>query len=194
MDTRGTPSLLTFRRRRSTEHGQSIVEFALVLPLLVFLMVGIIDLARIYTTMLSVESAAREAADYGSFGAQKWAAAVYNLPVDGTEDQMKLRACTAASDLPEYVGPDTACTNPTFAADWYQLSADKGSTWHAWDAALDCANPVRNPPCWVKVKLTYNFRLLVPLNFEAFGVRYGLPNSIAFTRTSIFAMTDLNLP
>jgi Flp pilus assembly protein TadG len=179
------------RGQSRNDRGQSVVEFALVLPLLVFLMVGIVDLARIYTTMLSVESAAREAADYGTFGAQKWDSAVYNLPVDGTEDQMKLRACTAASDLTDYVGPDTACTNPQFA---YKLSGDKGASWHDWDAAMDCRNTTRNPPCWVRVTLTYDFHLLVPLNFEAFGVRYGLPNAINFTRTSVFPMTDLNLP
>ena len=83
LGTRGTHSLLTFKRRHS-ERGQSVVEFALVLPLLVFLMVGIIDLARIYTTMLSVESAAREAADYGSFGSQKWNPTTFNIPPDGT--------------------------------------------------------------------------------------------------------------
>ena len=42
--------------------------------------------------------------------------------------------------------------------------------------------------------LSYDFNLLVPLNFEAFGVRYGLPNALTFTRTSIFPMTDLQLP
>jgi hypothetical protein len=174
-----------------SQRGQSVVEFALVLPLLVFLMVGIIDLARIYTTMLSVESAAREAADFGTFGAQKWDPAVYNLPVSGTEDQMRFRACTAASDLSDYVGPETACSNPSFA---YQLSGDKGVTWHTWDAAMDCANTTRTPPCWVKVTLTYDFHLFVPLSIEAFGVRYGLPDRLTFTRASVFPMTDLNLP
>ncbi|HET7831274.1 MAG TPA: TadE family protein [Candidatus Limnocylindrales bacterium] len=181
----GTPD------RRASERGQSIVEFALILPLLVFLMVAIVDLARIYTTMLSVESAAREAADYGTFGSQKWDAAVYNIPVTGTEDQMRLRACTAASDLTDYAGPDTACTNPTFS---YLLSADKGATWHAWDASMDCANETRNPPCWVKVTLNYDFHLLVPLHIEAFGMHLGLPNSLTFSRTSVFPMTDLELP
>ena len=123
LGTRGMPSLLILKRRRSSERGQSIVEFALVLPLLVFLMVGIIDLARIYTTMLSVESAAREAADYGSFGAQKWNPLTFNLPPDGVTAKMEQRACTAASNLTDFAGSTDTCTNPGFS---YQVSPDRG--------------------------------------------------------------------
>jgi hypothetical protein len=167
------------------------VEFALVLPILVILMVAIIDLGRIYTTMVSVESAAREAADYGTFGSQRWDPAVYNIDPDGTEAEMKHRACVAASDLPDYVGPDDNCTNPDFG---YKLSIDHGATWVDYDPLLDCQNSTRNPPCWVKVTLQYDFQLLVPLNINFFGVQLGLPNTLTFERSSVFAMTDLSLP
>jgi Flp pilus assembly protein TadG len=187
--TRGTP-LFTFKRRQS-DRGQSIVEFALVLPILVFLMVGVVDLARIYTTMLSVESAAREAADYGSFGSQKWAPApAYTT----TETEMQRRACVAASDLTDYAGSLTTCTNPTFT---YDLSMDKGASWTNYASTAASGSPcdvsTREPPCWVRANLTYQFHLLVPLNFEVFGVRYGIPNSLTFTRSSIYPMTDLSL-
>lgn len=179
---------------RHGSSGQSVVEFALIVPLLVFLMVGIIDLARIYTTMLSVESAAREAADYGSFGSQKWADATTVTTV--TEPEMWRRACIASKTLTDYAGPDTACTNPGFS---YQLSMDKGATWtdYATTAASGnpCSNAARTPnPCWVRVTLSYNFHLLVPLNFEVFGVHFGFPTTLAFSRSSTFAMTDLTLP
>jgi hypothetical protein len=181
---------LTLNRRHS-ERGQSVVEFALVLPILVFLMVGIIDLARIYTTMLSVESAAREAADYGAFGAARWANPTVVVegqsgppPVPG----MRERACIAASDLTDYVGPDSNCSNPSFS---YTLLSNGGSTPANPD---DCKDPALPAPCWVRVDLTYNFKLLVPLNFQLFGVTYGLPTALTFTRSSMFAMTDLTLP
>jgi hypothetical protein len=177
-------------RRRRHEGGQSVVEFALVLPILVFLMVAIIDVARIFTTMLSVESAAREAADYGTFGSQKWGDSIV-LAADGTEERMHQRACVAASDLPDYVGPDEACTNPGFD---YKLSLDKGASWVDYTPALGCDDPVRTPPCWVKVTLTYDFTVFFPLNIELFGVGLGLPSSMTFERSSIFPMTDLTLP
>jgi hypothetical protein len=165
-----------------------VVEFALVLPILLLLMIGILDLARIYTAMLSVESAAREAADFGTFGSQLWA----DSAIANTEAEMRRRACTAASDLPGYSGaPDGSdCTNPAFA---YQVSGDRGATWSAPSSGLACDDAGREPPCWVRVTLSYNFPLLVPFHIEVFGQQYGLPGSLAFARTSTFAMTDLEL-
>ena len=177
--------------RRKHERGQSVVEFALVLPVMVFLMLAIIDFSRIYTTMLTVESAAREAADFGTFGSQKWNDAVYSLPVDGTEAKMRLRACTAMSDLPDYVGPDDSCTNPSLT---YQLSGDKGATWGAYSTGLACDDAAREPPCWLKVTLSYDFHIITPLNLQIFGVTYGLPSTLTLVRSSTFAMTDLALP
>lgn len=172
--------------------GQSVVEFALIAPIMVVIVMAVLDLGRIYTTMLSVESAAREAADFGTFGSQKWNSAVYAAaPPDGTEAKMERRACVASSTLPDYVGPDDNCTNPTFS---YALSGDRGATWGPYDAGLGCDNPTREPPCWLKVKLEYEFRLLVPFNLEMFGTAHGVPNTMSFERTSIFPMTDLNLP
>ena len=170
--------------------GQSIVEFALVLPVLVMLLVGILDLARVYTTMLSVESAAREAADYGTFGSHKWDEAVVAATPDGTLVGMERRACTAASNLPDYEGPDDACANPRFS---YALSTDRGATWGPYDAAMACDDPGREPPCLVRVTLEYDFRLFIPLRIEAFGTGFGLPEVITFERASVFQMTDMEI-
>ncbi len=54
------------------QRGQSVTEFALIFPLLMITFLAIIDLSRIYTTQLSVESAAREAADYGAYNSSNW--------------------------------------------------------------------------------------------------------------------------
>jgi hypothetical protein len=95
------------------ERGQSVVEFALVLPIMVVLLLAIVDFARIYTTMMTVESAAREAADYGTtLGAGKWDAGMVGMPRDGTVTEMKRRACIASSNLPDYEDPDDPSTAP----------------------------------------------------------------------------------
>jgi hypothetical protein len=173
------------RRRRA---GQSIVEFALVAPIMLVILLGILDLARIYTTMMSVESAAREAADYGTtLGAGKWQA---GAPQAGTVAEMKRRACVAASDLPDYVDPDSPstgnCTNPAFAC-----TITPGGSCDV--PSPGCEDPLREPPCAVTVTLTYDFKLLAPLNFEFMGVTYGIPSTLTFSRDSTFAMTDIDV-
>lgn len=176
---------------RKRERGQSVVEFALVLPVMVFLMLAIVDFSRIYTTMLTIESAAREAADFGTFGSQKWNDSIVQMPVDGTEAKMLIRACVASSNLPDYVGPDESCSNPSFS---YHLSLDKGATWVPYSTGLGCDDPVREPPCWLRVTLSYDFHVFTPLNITFFDRTFGLPSTVTFERSSTFPMTDLTLP
>ena len=180
-------------RDRASTRGQSIVEFTLVLPVMLILLLGIIDLARIYTTMLSVESAAREAADYGTtLGAGKWQSPT---PADLTVAEMQRRACVASSNLTDYSDPDGdpntgGCSNPSFA---YCVRTSMGGPCGALDPADHCEDPLRAPPCIVTVTLSYQFHLLAPLNFQFMGVQYGIPSTITFDRDSSFAMTDIDL-
>ena len=180
-------------RDRAPQRGQSIVEFTLVLPVMLILLLGIVDVARIYTTMMSVESAAREAADYGTtLGAGKWQV---GGPMDGTVAEMERRACVAASDLPDYADSDSnpnngGCTNPSFS---YCVRSSAGGPCGAVNPAAGCEDPVREPPCIVTVTLTYDFHLLAPVNFEFMGVEYGFPSTLTFDRDSSFAMTDIGL-
>ncbi|WP_053361541.1 TadE/TadG family type IV pilus assembly protein [Bacillus sp. FJAT-27251] len=51
-----------------SEKGQSLVEFALVLPLLMMLLFGIIDFGRIFHAYLTIDHAGREAARAASVG------------------------------------------------------------------------------------------------------------------------------
>lgn len=53
------------RRHRSLE-GQSLVEFALILPLLLVLLLGIADFGRIFAAGITIEAAARNAAEAGA--------------------------------------------------------------------------------------------------------------------------------
>lgn len=51
-----------------SEKGQSIVEFALVVPLLILLLFGIIDFGRTFHAYLAIDHAGREAARTASVG------------------------------------------------------------------------------------------------------------------------------
>ncbi|HEX5409235.1 MAG TPA: TadE/TadG family type IV pilus assembly protein [Gemmatimonadaceae bacterium] len=51
---------------RADERGALIVEFALIVPILFFLVFGIVDFGRAYFTMNNLAAAVREGARYGA--------------------------------------------------------------------------------------------------------------------------------
>jgi len=176
-------------RRRSARRGQSVVEFAMVVPLLMIMVLAIADFGRLYASAVAIESAAREAADHGSFDASYW------LPanVADTVASMELRACTAAmgSHLAGYQGASdgSTCTNPSF-----QCSLEWGGSSVACAdyvgsvAGMDCTNVVDKTldTCTVHVRLDYEFRTIL-----AFG-----PLGVAFDigRDSRYRVADLTAP
>src|SRR4051794_18751060 len=58
------------RQRRKTgdrrRRGQSVVEFALILPAFLLLMLIAVDFGRIFFTSIQLNNAVREAANYGA--------------------------------------------------------------------------------------------------------------------------------
>src|SRR5512143_494828 len=64
MMTKQLFSRLTRRRSR----GQAMVEFALILPVLLILLMVLIEVARLFSAWLIVENSAREAARYAVTG------------------------------------------------------------------------------------------------------------------------------
>jgi Flp pilus assembly protein TadG len=51
---------------RASLAGQGLVEFALVLPLLLLILIGVLDLGRLSFAAMTVTNAAREGARYGA--------------------------------------------------------------------------------------------------------------------------------
>jgi len=54
------------RRRYPQPYGQELLEYALILPLFVFMMMGMLDLGRAVYYYSAIFNAAREGARYGS--------------------------------------------------------------------------------------------------------------------------------
>ena len=54
------------------EKGQGLVEFALIVPFLLVLIVGIIEMGVILNRQITVVNAAREGARFGARGATRW--------------------------------------------------------------------------------------------------------------------------
>jgi Flp pilus assembly protein TadG len=169
-----------FTGRRQRERGQSLTELALILPILIVLLLATADFARLLNTMITIESAAREAADYATLYPWQWD------PTDPPDNRsntiatMERRACIAASFLPEYEGTEDTCSNPSFA---YEID-----TGDAGVAANQCHTIPRNSvPCNVIVTLTYRFDLIAPVGL------LGLPPSFVFERPAVFAMADFEI-
>ena len=180
--------------------GQSLVEFALVLPILAIMLLAIGDLARVFTSMMTVESAAREAADYGAWQSVNW----QGDPTDPdsnrykTEAGMRARACVASSNLVDFDGDTVDCTNPTMTIDVLDESdvsaiGAGGVVTQDCDKAQRMSGSVELAPCKVKVDLAYTFDLIVPVGIDFFGTRLGLPQQVGFTRSSVFAISDFDL-
>ena len=53
---------MIFRRTVTSDRGAAAVEFALVLPLLLLLVLGVIEFSRVYNVQISLSNAAREGA------------------------------------------------------------------------------------------------------------------------------------
>lgn len=60
--------MLRFTELRRTETGQAIAEMALVLPILIVLLFGIVEFGRVLNTYMIVTNLSREAARTGAVG------------------------------------------------------------------------------------------------------------------------------
>ena len=101
------------RRNRTHSRGQSLVEFALAFPIILFLTLITLDFGRIYLGWINLQNMARIAANYAANNPD----ANWSDPADTTvvTYQNEIRADAAASNctLPKVAGVQTAPT-PTF--------------------------------------------------------------------------------
>jgi hypothetical protein len=152
--------------RAAGERGQALVEFALILPIFLLILLAVADLGRVYATIVQDEAGTREAADYGAFRWWYW----QDPNVANTEAEMVRRACTAMVGLPDYVGAadGSSCTNPTVT-----ITMEGGGV---CTPPLD-SNP--NPSCIIHVHTRYEFHLVLRLP--------PLPDTITIERDSLYA-------
>ena len=103
-------------RRRADERGQTLAEFALLVPLLVILIFGFVDVSRIYQAWVTIEGAAREGARYGVTGRSdcdiaaddRLACIEYNTTQRAkalTNDDTNLTVTVRSWDYPSYADP-----------------------------------------------------------------------------------------
>jgi Flp pilus assembly protein TadG len=120
-----------------SEAAQSMVEVALLLPLLDFVLLGGADLARAFAIQLAVQNGARAGAE---------AAAIDFSP---TQSEARTRALDEMSRTPAL---DTNNASVTVS-------------FKKTDGATDCtpgADPTVADPCYAVVRVQYTFRTITP--------------------------------
>lgn len=187
----------TGRRDRSLR-GQSLVEFALILPLLLVLLLGVADFGRVFADGITVEAAARDAAEAA---AQEYlqlcaktastdptcdlglAAADYQ----DLHDRAVEVACREGERLTNVIGAGGSCTNPVIAVcvhDNSQHDIYCGQEAQIAGVPTECTamtdpsswSPVRAGPAdgrpYVEVRMCYRFESLIPLTQSWWGTAW----------------------
>ena len=117
------------------ERGQSMVELALTLPILVFILIGGADLARAFAMQVAVQNGARAGAE---------AAAIDFSP---TTTLAEARARDEMARTPGMVS-----TAPTVTVTFKQI-----------DGTTDCiTTPTVATACYVTVRVQYTYNAVIP--------------------------------
>jgi hypothetical protein len=85
--------------RRSKTRGQAMVEFALIFPVFILLLVGMFDFGRVVWVNNTLATAAREAARYAIVHGSKSSCPVGPAPPVGTDIPVASTACPYPSPL-----------------------------------------------------------------------------------------------
>ena len=129
------------------DRGQSLTELALLLPLLILILLGTVDLARIYNAYVTLTNAAREGARYG---------ATHPLDSGGATNTSAIRArvIQEASNSGVSLVPENITVDCIAAA----VDAHSGSS-------ADCASPSVQSGDPIRVRVAYDFSFVTTYLF-----------------------------
>ncbi len=148
------------RDRRHRRRGQSLVEFAIVLPILLFLTLVALDFGRVYLGWINLQSMSRIGANLAANNPTAWQPGGDASVQAQYQNQIRNDAAATNCQLPT-VGGVTTAPDPTFSD-----SDGNGAADDIGDAA--------------QVQLSCNFVLITP------GIKDVLGGSIAVSASSVF--------
>ena len=126
----------SYSHSHSHEGGQSLLEFAIALPVLLILLLGVLDVGRMYFTFLAIQNAAGEGALYAAIKPK----------------------CVQASDGPECGDPNNALyrathESPSGLVNWRRVTIEA--------EPADRTNLREGDP--ITIILHYEYDILTPL-------------------------------
>lgn len=158
-------------REPRVTRGQSLAEFALLLPIFAFLLVGVVDFARAFYAGVSIANASRVAAEYAINYTE---ASGLRPPASGPDNTWRTRAGVPATT------PDP-CTSSMSRDDCGRARATLATQWKAAQEATNIgvsANDVTmtfsggtswTPNTKFTVTVNYNFEAITPLASTIWG-------------------------
>lgn len=188
--------------------GQSLVEFALVLPLLLVLLLGLADFGRVFAAGITMEAAARNAAEVAAqeyLQNRRDSAPPTAADFDRIHRMALDRLCAEADPLPNQAASGLTCSMPAAAVcihdDAVELT-NYGPRCGAGASAAppDCTGlhapwpataPATGQLPWVEVRACYQFTTL--FNLQSFRLPFGAELSLGtiwLQRDRNFAVAD----
>lgn len=121
------------RRRDANQRGQTLVEFALVLPMLLVLLLGVADFGRVFAAGIVLEASARNGAEAA---AQEYLQLARNTPTLTSTDYQRIhhvalvQVCQEAKRLANVadVDADGVCEMPSAAVCVHDVPANPNDT------------------------------------------------------------------
>lgn len=169
---RARPAIWSIRRWLGTRPGQSLVETAMVLPVLAFLTFGLLDFGRAYYFQVAVTNAAREGSRSGILN-------IYTGPQSlSCSSSNSYATCPVQADpaIVNAVNAELANTGIAPSSVTVCPPHDSGflNTWTpsgGWTSSADCPNTNDRVSLWqagtanyyITVNVKYNFQLYTPL-------------------------------
>lgn len=92
------------KQTRCGAKGQALVELALLIPLMLVIAVGVLDLGRLFHASITIANAAREGARYGTFDPNDVSGIVAAAEAEAADSGIDLSGSTIAVSCPEGCG------------------------------------------------------------------------------------------
>lgn len=163
-----------------SSRGQSFVEFALVLPMLLVLLLGIADFGRVFAAGIAVEATGRNAAEAAAqeyLQLRRQSTTLSGDDFDRIHEVALDTVCDEADRLENQVESGGVCTMPVAAVCIHDAATELAAYGSrcgagASTAPADCAEmhtawPQTEPPTgglpWVEVRVCYRFTTLLNL-------------------------------
>jgi hypothetical protein len=187
-----------------TRRGQSLVEFALVLPMLLVLLLGVADFGRVFAAGITVEAMSRNAAEAA---AQEYLqlrrAAAPGQPDSAAYEAVRARAaevaCEEAEALPNRVVSGTDCAMPVIGTCVHDEWGDHCGSTSATPPG-GCTEMASWPPPlasqsgglpYVQVTACYRFTTLINLSSVNLPLGWSISiGEIWLQRERVFTVAD----